>query len=231
MHWEQSWHTLEVSCAPANRSLQAVIVCTEWAKAKIGQTVPKFLCLFSRKLGGIVFSRRALEVYCVLDWYEGELFFYSVCCLREETGTGTKDGGQWQHLLWETGGWRAPSRAPTSRVSALWKPPPLALKMFAASKGKKKGTRQCPAVNTGSGAFTLLFHLCSFFCPPAPCDLPSSTGSWKFVLQFQTRQRLSLIFFFFGHLRTRKYWPFIHQHLKLCLWNKALWHKWSHNDT
>lgn len=44
------------------------------------------------KLGGIVFSRRVLEVYCVLDWYEGELFSLRVL---PAWGDGNGNKGQW----------------------------------------------------------------------------------------------------------------------------------------
>lgn len=135
-------------------------------KAKIGQTVQKCLppvCL--AETGETLSSRRVLEVYRVLYCSGGE-YFYSVCVALREA-TGTKSSGRWQHLLWETGGWRAPSRAPTSCLSAatLWKPPTRALKICSVRladwtsemPGSWKSTSQTLSDSEERGRVCLLF--------------------------------------------------------------------------
>lgn len=147
-------------------------------KAKIGQTVQKFLppvCLAETR-GDCVLSPCPL---LLRRW----AFLFCVCCLALRKATGTKSSGRWQHLLWETGGWRAPSRAPTSCPSAatLWKPPTFALKMLQLAKEKA----------LGSGAFSLL--LFQPFSLLADWKLETSER-WKSTFRFQTHQCLSLLF-------------------------------------
>lgn len=85
-------------------------------------------------------SRRVFEVYCVLDWYEGE-HLYSACCLREETGAGTKDGGQWQHLLRETGGLarsQQGANSPSAGALKKKKKPPRSRPKSVCSQQRKR---------------------------------------------------------------------------------------------
>lgn len=89
-------------------------------------------CLWSWNGGDSVLSPGSPVLPCPL--LLGRWAFLFCVCVASREQTGTKSRGRWQHLLWETGGWRVPSRAPTSCPSAatLWKKSPtLTRKRFS----------------------------------------------------------------------------------------------------